>query len=111
MEVIASQEGSVTVLKPMGPLIAAELNPLEQQLLLAGRNWITRIVVNLKDSAFIDSAGLELLLRCHRQFRDHGIHLKLCGLNEMNQKIFELTRLSQRFEIYADSAAAVRSFL
>lgn len=111
MEATISHEGSVMVIKPAGPLIAAELDDLQNQLQQLVNAWAKRLVVNLSEVPFVDSAGLELLCRTQRQMKDRGLNLKLCGVNEMTQKILYLTRLSRRFEAYSDVATAVRSYL
>ena len=111
MQVATSKEGAVTVLKPTGPITIGELNELEQQLDNSYRNWTKRIVVNLSEVAFIDSGGVEMLLKFQRQLEKRGLKLKLSGLNEITQKIFDLTRLSRSFEIFTDTNGAVRSFL
>ena len=111
MHVTVSQEGAVSVVKPMGPIIIGELEELDNELSRLSRDWAKRIVINMTDVSFIDSAGLELMLRYQQQLGDHGLELKLCGLNEMTQKIFELTTLSGKFDIFADGATALRSFL
>jgi len=70
MQVTANKEGAVTVLKPTGAITAGELNELEQQLDNSYRNWTKRIVVNLSEVAYIDSAGLEMLLKFQRQLEE-----------------------------------------
>ncbi len=111
MRVVTSQEGAVTVIKPLGPMVSGELDDIDKNLFKYFNNWTKRIVINMSEVVFIDSAGLELLVHHHRQFNSHGLELKICSLNEMMQKILSLTRLSRRFESYPDSATAIRSFL
>jgi len=110
VQVAEHKEGAVTVLKPLGPLTAGELEELERRLTALGQNWAKRVVLDLHDAAFMDSAALELLCRHHRDFAARGLNLKLSDVGEMAGEILELTRLAGRFEIYADTAAAVRSF-
>jgi anti-sigma B factor antagonist len=111
MDVHVSKEGAVTVIKPLGPIIAGELNELENMLRQMDKNWNQRIVMDLTDVLLIDSAGLELLMRHHRLMAERSLKFKLCGLNEITQKIFDLTQLSRYFEIYPDTLPAIRSFL
>ena len=92
-------------------MVAGELDELERELDRQVDNWVSRVVIDLSDCPFLDSAALELLCRCRRVLADRGLQLKLCGLREMNQKIMELTRLSRQFQIFADTSAAVRSYL
>lgn len=111
MQVEVNSEGSVTVLKPMGPIILGELEELDNSLSNLSRNWTKRIIINMDNVTFIDSAGLELIDKFRLELDTRGLKLKLGGLNEMSQKIFELTRLSKHFEIFPDTTSAVRSFL
>ena len=111
MQVIVSQEGAVSVIKPIGPVIVGELEELESNLLKLTQNWTKRVVINMNDVTFIDSAGLELLLRYQMQLNSHGLTVKLCSLNEMTQKIFDLTQSVRNFETFSDTSTAVRSFL
>ena len=111
MQVIMGKEGAVTVVKPMGPITVGEMDEIESRLNSLSRDWTKRVVLHMSEVAFIDSAGLELLLRHNREFAERGLKLKLCGLSEITEKILSLTRLIQRFEIFPDSSSAVRSFL
>lgn len=111
MRVAVSQEGAVTVLRPVGPIVAGELDELDQTLFELFNHWTKRLIVNMSDVSFMDSAGLELLVRNHRQFDSHGLIMKLCSLSDTTQKILSLTRLLRRFDTYPDAATAIRSFL
>lgn len=111
MQLTENKEGAVIVLEPLGPIIAGELEELDDRLAQLSRTWTKRIVLNFHDVPFIDSAGLEMLTRCRRELDNRGLNLKLSGLNETVSLILDLTRLSGRFETFPDTAAAVRSFL
>jgi len=111
MQAQTSREGSVIVIKPVGPMIAAELEELDRQLQDVFSGWTPRIVVNMNEVAFLDSASLELLCRYRNLVNERGLSLKLCSVNEMTRQILELTRLISRFDIYPDIVAAVRSYL
>ena len=110
MKVLVSSEGAVTVVKPEGAVVAGELDELDGQLERLCQNWTTRMVINFGDAPLIDSAGLELLCRHQSAMQKNGAQLKLCGLNDLATQIFELTRLTGRFELFADTTEAVRSF-
>ncbi len=111
MQVITSHEGAATILKPMGPLVAGELSEFSDTMQELCRKWVKRIILNLGDVTFIDSAGLEMLISYQRQLNEHGLKMKLCNLTKLLQEALELTRLIDRFEIYPDTAVTLRSFL
>ncbi len=111
MQVNVSREGSVTVLQPIGAAVAAEVDGLDNILTRQQRNWTRRIVLDLSETPFFDSSGLETLCRHQRWFTEHGLELKLAGVTDMSRKILDLTRISKRFQMYPDTSSAVRSFL
>jgi len=111
MQVITNREGSVTIIKPQGPMVLGELEELEEVLREMEQKWVKRIVLNMANTTFVDSAGLELLNRFRSQYGEHGLSLKMSNLNDICRKIFELTRLAGKFEMYCDTATAVKSYL
>jgi len=111
MNVIVSNTGAVTLLKPIGPLISGELEDLDTHMSRLAKDWVKRIVLNMAEVTFVDSAALEMICRYHRQFTDRGLKLKISSLNDTTRTALELTRLSRRFEIFPDTASALRSFL
>lgn len=111
MSVTLTREGSVTIVKPMGPIIVGELDELDGELLELFNRWTKRIIMNMHEVAFVDSAGLELLVHHQREFDSHGLRLVFCHINDTVQKVMDLTRLSLQFEIYPENVNAMRSFL
>ena len=85
MEVTIGTEGAVTVVKPMGPMIAGELGELDTKLSRLSQHWTKRLVVCMSEVTFIDSAGLEMLIRYHQEMAGRGLQLKLSGLNDVTQ--------------------------
>ena len=93
MQVTVSNEGAVTVVAPQGPIIANEMDELEKQLDSLCRQGTGRIVISMNEVPFIDSAGLELFLSHQCQLEKRGLRLKLSGLTDITQKIFDITHL------------------
>ena len=111
MQVAVSTEGAVTIVKPMGPIITGEMEELDHELAQISRNWTKRLVIDMSEVTYVDSAGLEMLCYYRRELAEKGLKLKLSNFTDMTQEIFDLTRLTKRYEIFADKTAAVRSFL
>ena len=111
MNINHTKEGSVTILQPVGPAVAAEVEEFDNALMRQQRNWTRRIVLDMSEIPFFDSTGLEILCKHHRWFSEHGLELKLAGLTDMSRNILDLTRISKRFLMFADTSSAVRSFL
>ena len=68
------------------------------------------IVLQMDHSDVYDSAGLTVLLDLQDQLRERGGNVKVSGLGDPGRKIFELTRLDQRFDLFESVIDAVSSF-
>lgn len=57
------------------------------------------LVVNFANVGFMSSAVLGLLVRVHKRVSERGGRVRLANLDPSLRKIFEITRLTQIFEI------------
>src|SRR5882724_9634482 len=69
-----------------------------------------RIVINLEQVNYVDSAGLGALIEMHRKIRAKGGGLKLCSLGPNLRQALEMARLLPIFETFPTETAAVASF-
>ena len=65
-----------------------------------------RLVVDLSDVSYIDSAGLAALIQAMQKVEGYGGKFMLAGLQETVRSIFEISRLDQVFQIFPDADAA-----
>ena len=65
-----------------------------------------RLVVDLSDVTYIDSAGLAALIEAMQKVEAYGGKFLLAGLQETVRSIFEISRLDQVFQIFPDVRAA-----
>ena len=99
------------MLKPIGPLLAADAPGFSDRVAKAVTRSLGRFVLDASALPFVDSAGLEALLGAADDFNQNGQMLRLCAVNETLREVLELTDLASRFEYYQDAADATRSFL
>ena len=66
-----------------------------------------RLVVDLSDVSYIDSAGLAALIGAMQKVEGYGGKFLLAGLQETVRSIFEISRLDQVFQIFPDADAAL----
>jgi len=79
-----------------------------QELLAEGKR---KIVLNMADINFIDSAGLGTLMAAHDSATNHGSSvLRLCQLSKHFQEVMEVTKIKTVFDVYDTEAEAVSSF-
>src|SRR5689334_20232926 len=69
-----------------------------------------QLVFDLSQVRQLDSAGVEMLLRCMSEAHKRDGDVKLASLSYQSAIVLELTRTERLFEIYDTSTDAVRSF-
>jgi anti-sigma B factor antagonist len=69
-----------------------------------------KLILDLKNVTFIDSAGLGALVAAHTSARVSGATLRLCNLGSRTIELLQMTRLVTVFEVSKSEADAVRSF-
>jgi len=80
------------------------------EVLAVLRNDRPHIVFDFSEVQQIDSAGVEMLLKCLERVMSLDGDLKLAALSPQASVILELTRVDRLFEIFPTVNAAVESF-
>ncbi len=91
-------------------VLGKESNGLHEKvksLIAAGKK---KIVLNMNNITFIDSAGLGTLVAAHHSAKTQGASLKLCHLGNKFQEVLQITKLLTVFDVYNTEAEAVASF-
>jgi anti-sigma B factor antagonist len=78
-----------------------------KSLLAAGKK---KIVLNLAQVSYIDSAGLGTLVATFHSARLQGATLKLTNLGSKFKEVLQVTKLMTVFDTYDSEAAAIQSF-
>jgi anti-sigma B factor antagonist len=86
---------------------SAAVRDVVRDLLAKGRK---KILLNLADVDYIDSAGLGSLVSAFTSVRNAGGELKLVYLTKKIQDLLQMTRLYTVFEIFDYETAALNSF-
>ena len=69
-----------------------------------------KIVLNMGNVTFIDSAGLGTLVATFHSARNQGCALKLSNLGQKFQEVLQITKLLTVFEVFDSETAAVQSY-
>jgi anti-sigma B factor antagonist len=103
--------GDVTVLRLGGHLVLDE-GDLEYRRLIDRlvESGCVKIVVDLAEVDYIDSAGVGMLVAKLKSVRTKGGDVKLLNLTSRSQRLLSLTRLTLAFEIVDSLEQAVKSF-
>ncbi|WP_027184156.1 STAS domain-containing protein [Desulfovibrio inopinatus] len=103
-------ENNITILEPDGRLDAIQAPHIKNITVQCVKNGMNKIVMDLSNVIFVDSAGLGILVSSLRQLANSGGDMKICGLRKEVRALFELTRLDRVFDIYQERDAAVHGF-
>ncbi len=76
-------------------------------LIAAGKQ---KIVLNMDNISYIDSAGLGTLIAAHVSAKNQGASVRLCHLGKKFHEVLQITKLLTVFDVYDTQAAATSSF-
>ena len=101
----------VTVVEIEGRIVLGEESNAFREhvkaLIAAGQK---KIVLNMDNVTYIDSAGLGTLVASHHSAKSQGAGLRLSNLGSKFQEVLQVTKLLTVFDVYDSEAAAIRSF-
>ena len=69
-----------------------------------------KMVLNMENITFIDSAGLGMLVTSHHTAKKEGASMRLCHLSTTFKALLKITKQLTVFEVFDTEAAAVASF-
>jgi len=70
----------------------------------------TKIVLDMGNVTYIDSAGLGTLVATYHSARQQGAALKLVNLGQKFREVLQVTKLLTVFEVHDSEASALASF-
>jgi anti-sigma B factor antagonist len=105
------QHGTVLVLVPDGALIEEDTEEFTRRVRDCFQAGNVKIVLQLNNVPFIDSAGLETLLVLYGEALGLGGELKLSAPTDIGRDILTATRLNNVLETHASTPDARRSFV
>ena len=111
MQIDERSAGDVTVLDLKGRMTMGEgdelLKDKVNSLILQGRK---KLVLNLADVPYVDSAGLGELVQAYATTKNRGGALKLLNVTKRLKDLLVVTKLLTVFESFDDEASALASF-
>jgi anti-sigma B factor antagonist len=111
LNILNKQLGDVSVVALKGRIVLGEgssaLRERVKNLVTDGKK---KIVLNMTNVTYIDSAGLGALVAAHISAKKQGAALHLSDLGNKFHEVLQLTRLLTVFDVYATEAEAISSF-
>lgn len=102
---MVSMDTTIQVLAPSGILDSTQSESIHAQVSSAIEAQAKTLLVDLKDTTFVDSSGLGTLVSALKQLRAHDCEMVICAINPQVKMLFELTSMDQVFEIYENREA------
>ena len=91
-------------------VLGEESNALREKVKSLIAEGKKKVVLNMANITFIDSAGLGTLVAAHHSAKSQGAVLKLAHLGSKFQEVLQITKLLTVFDVYNSEAEAVASF-
>jgi anti-sigma B factor antagonist len=105
-----TQEKDVTIVEVTGQLIVGNRQELKDNVLKLLDGGSRKYLIDFRDTAYIDSSGLGVLVSLSKKIREKGGEMRLSNLNEDLRTLFELTKLDPLFHIADSRDQALEDF-
>jgi anti-sigma B factor antagonist len=101
----------VTVVAMDGRIVLGEeSNALREKVKALLAEGKKKIILDMSNVTYIDSAGLGTLVATHHSAKTQGATMKLCNLGQKFQEVLQITKLLTIFDVNDNEAAAIASF-
>jgi anti-sigma B factor antagonist len=108
MDISTRQAGNATVVDVTGDITLYNSPEVRRVLMdLLKEKRIPRVIVNMLNVKYIDSAGVASLVEGLKVSRDLKSGFALYGLSRTAREVLELTRLIKVFEVYNNEEEAL----
>ena len=108
MNISTRRSGAVTIVDVTGDITLYNSPEVRRVLLtLLKQDRVPRVIVNLTNVKYIDSAGVASLVEALKTSRDLKSGFALYGLSKTAREVLELTKLIKVFEVHDDEASAL----
>ncbi|MEL6777411.1 MAG: STAS domain-containing protein [Cyanobacteria bacterium J06597_16] len=102
---MVSVESTVQVLSPSGILDSTKAEAIRTQVDSALADGTKTLLMDLKDTTFVDSSGLGILVSVLKRVRTNRCEMYVCAINPQVKMLFELTSMDRVFTIFENREA------
>lgn len=110
MTYTVTREDGVTVVDVEGELVVGNRRELKEEVLSCLEQGDAKFLLDFEGTSYIDSSGLGVLVSLSKKIREEGGELRLSGLDEDLETLFELTKLDTLFQIAESRNEALAEF-
>ena len=111
MKVKTRESGNITIVDLNGKLVLGEpVATLEETVKRLVADGHTRLLINLKEVDYVDSAGIGELIAAKKRAVEKKGDVKLLMPSQTAYKVLSMLSLHLIYEIFQDETKAVRAF-
>ncbi len=110
MEIAVSDVGEVKVVRIEGQLDTQSSPDAQAQLTQLIDQGATKLVVNFEKLDYISSVGLRILLAAAKQLKGNSGELRICSLNKVVQKDFDISGFTTILTVTNTEPEALEGF-
>ena len=111
LQTVEKETSGVTVLALSGRItLGEESNQLRTKIKEILGQGMKRLVMDLGNVTYIDSAGLGTLVAGYTSSQSQGASMKLANLTKRFREQLNITKLVTVFDVYDSVEAAIKSF-
>jgi anti-anti-sigma factor len=109
------RHGDIAIIVPASEVESMQWDLIEQAaeivVMPLKREPPSGLIVDLSQVSFFGSVFLSLLLRCHKQIKQQGGEMVLCGVSERARELLRLTALDTIWAIYDTREQAIQALV
>ena len=110
MNISQHEQNGITVITLGGRVDTAGAIELERALQAQHDAGNYRLVLDMSDLTYLNSAGLRILADFLTISRTNGGDLRLAALNDKIRRVFEIIGFDNFFDIFDESSTAIEGF-
>ena len=110
MNTVIKKEGDVSILSLTGSLDTNTSKEAEDQINILLEEGSIKLLIDLTDLDYISSSGLRILLSTSKKLKPLRGEMRICGLNETVNEVFEISGFTMIFKIFKTIEEAKTSF-
>ncbi len=111
MDLQLKVEDKYIVIYLNGPVDAKSAREVEESLeRIISYHQDKDIIINLSDVKYMSSSGLRIFIAVKNNLIDSSQKLSLCSMTEPVNRVFDVTRVSELFEIYPTELEAAKGY-
>jgi anti-sigma B factor antagonist len=110
MTTIIKNEGDISIISLTGSLDTNTSKEAEDQINKLLEEGSIKLLIDLTDLDYVSSSGLRILLSISKKLKSLRGEMRICGLNETVNEVFEISGFTMIFKIFKTIEEAKTSF-